>query len=98
MIIYNSRHIIKRPAWRTYKRWLTDIAVFVGLVFLTGFIPMNTSTFISIILWCIPVTLGVLGVYILTAFVTEPSTTKDMIGMAKGIFLKKKKTESDSVK
>ena len=96
MIIYNSRHIIMRPAWKTYKRWIIDIALFVGIVLVADLIPMNTSSFVSIILWCIPVTICVIALYFITAFATEPKTAKDMLGMTKGIFRKKNNKVTES--
>ena len=96
MIIYNSRHIIQRPAWITYKRWVIDIALFIGVVLLIGLVPMNTDSFVSIILWCIPVSIFVVAIYFAVAFIFEPTIAKEMFKMAKGIFTKKKKTNTVS--
>ncbi len=96
MIIYNSKHIIKRPAWITYKRWILDILVFVGIVLLMKYIPINTTSYVNIILWCIPVSIGVIAVFFLVAFLTEPRVSREMLGMAKGIFKKKNKKVTES--
>ena len=90
MIIYNSRHIIMRSPWITYKRWLTGIAVFVATAYLAELIPMNTSTYLSLILWCIPVAICVVALFFVSALVTDLKTSKLMFTMAKDIFRKKK--------
>ncbi len=90
MILYTSKHIINRSALITYRRWIIDIAVLLGIVFIINQIPMNTSSYINIILWCVPVALAIILIYCLVAIITEPKTSKLMFNVAKGIFHKKK--------
>lgn len=90
MIIYNSKHIIKRSVWKTYKRWLSSIITFVAIVLLVKFIPMDTSSYVSIILWCIPITISVVAVFFSVAMLTEPSAAKLMFTSAKNLIKKRK--------
>ena len=83
MIIYSCRHILQRGIWKTYKRWIINIALFVLMYWLSTFINMKLDSYISLILWCIPVTAVVTIVFFAGAFISEPSSTKTTINLLK---------------
>lgn len=90
MIIYNCRHIIDRSSWKTYKRWIIDIGLFFLLAWISNYIPMDLSSYISIILWCIPVAVIVIAVYFGVALISEPRTSRIVINLVKSVFSRKK--------
>lgn len=53
MILYANKKILGRTPWITYRRWLTNLALFILVTFVTKQIAWNLDTYIAIILWAI---------------------------------------------
>lgn len=53
MIIYANKKILHRSPWKTYRRWLVNLALFVGLTLLSKliFAHVALNTYPRIILW-----------------------------------------------
>ncbi len=53
MIIYANRRILHRSPWRTYRRWLVNLALFIALTLLSKVVFANIAlnTYPRIILW-----------------------------------------------
>ena len=72
VIFYTCKHILLRSPWITYRRWLVNLAVFLILQWLSSFLPFTLDSFGSIILLCIPYTLVTLGIFAVSAWLTNP--------------------------
>lgn len=82
MILYSCKHILMRSPWITYRRWLINLAVFIGVHCLSRLISMRLESYGLIVLFCIPYTICTLAVFFGIAFVTNPSTAKPLLRLA----------------
>ena len=53
MIIYANKKILKRSPWKTYRRWLVNLALFVAVTLLSKsiFVHVSLDTYPKIIMW-----------------------------------------------
>lgn len=53
MIIYANKKILKRSPWKTYRRWLVNLALFIAVTLLSKpiFAHISLDTYPKIILW-----------------------------------------------
>ena len=53
MIIYANKHILHRSSWITYRRWLLNLALFIGITLLSKavFAHIALDSYFSIIAW-----------------------------------------------
>lgn len=82
MILYSCKHILMRSPWITYRRWLVNLAVFIGVHHLSRLISIRLDSYGLIVLFCIPYTICTLAVFFGIAFVTNPSTAKPLLQLA----------------
>ncbi len=85
IIIFANRTVLNRSPWPTYRRWLTDLAVFVAVVFIFGKIPMNLDSYIALLLNALWVSPIILGVFIGVNSITEPKLYRVAVCYAKRI-------------
>lgn len=86
MIIYTSKYLIKRSCLVTYKKWISYIALFVLIVFISNRINADMSTYIKLIIVCIPYVITISALYLITgslvdykAFILVRSATKSIL-------------------
>ena len=83
VIIFTNRKILKRSPWPTYRKWILNLLIFVGVVFLFINVPMNLDSYFMIILNAIWVSVLVIFLFfgIISVFEKESRT------IAKGYIL-----------
>ena len=83
MIIYASRHVLRRKVWITYKRWLVNLLLFIVICIINQFIRFDLSSYGKIIFICIPYTIIMVSAFIIVASLSEPKTAKYAICLIK---------------
>ena len=63
MIIY-AASILGRSCWITYKRWLLNVTVFLGLSFGLDHISFSAQNYLKLLLMALPVSIGVSGLFL----------------------------------
>lgn len=51
MIIYTSKHILNVSPWRTYRKWIVNLAGFAVMFGLSKLIPMHINGYLSFVLY-----------------------------------------------
>ncbi len=69
MIIYANRRILNRSPWATYKRFISNVLVFILISYITSLFKWNLDSYVSIILWAIISGIAILAVYFVVASV-----------------------------
>lgn len=91
MILYASHRILNRKARITYKRWIVNTVVFIGILFLNRYITVDLSSYGRIVLFCIPYTAGTLLIFFGVALLTNRETARDLLGLLQSMLGKNKK-------
>lgn len=55
IILYASKHILKRKCWITYKRWIFNFLIFSLSIIVNRIVNLNSSSFMLFLLKSIPV-------------------------------------------
>lgn len=76
VILYANHRILHRSVWPTYRRWLTDVTLFVAIAVGSRYITIPVDTYARIFLWCIPYSVAVFAVYLLVNCLIERDSTK----------------------
>lgn len=85
MIIYANTKILHRSPWRTYKCWLINLVVYVGVKLLFSNIPMMLKTYFQIIGWAI-----IVGIIIIAIFFSIISLSDYKVFKGACVYLKGK--------
>lgn len=51
MIIYTSKHILGVSAWKTYRKWIVDLAAFAAIYGLTKIVPIHATGYVELVLY-----------------------------------------------
>ena len=51
MIIYTSRHILGVSPWKTYRKWIVDLAAFAVVYGLSRLVPIHATGYVELILY-----------------------------------------------
>ena len=78
MIIYAHRNVLHTTVGTTYKRWIVNMAVFVGMLLANQYINVDLSSYTAILLWCVPYTMGTLVLFFGVAFLTNPRSVQSI--------------------
>ncbi|MOA53918.1 hypothetical protein D3C78_1774480 [compost metagenome] len=70
-MIYASRHLLDRSPWVTFRRWLTNAVVFVGITLISSAINIPIHSYAGIMLWGVLLGLVILPVYFVIASLME---------------------------
>jgi hypothetical protein len=84
MVLYASHKILMKSAKKTYKLWLTNLAIFVTILYLNRFITVNLTSYVRIILFCVPYTICTLVIFFGIILLTNRETAKDAFAILKG--------------
>ncbi|MCL6604055.1 MAG: sugar isomerase [Paenibacillus sp.] len=68
IVIYANKVILNRSPWVTFKRWLTNVAVFVIIIAITTTLDLSITSYIGVLVWG-----AVLGIVILPIYFTISS-------------------------
>lgn len=63
IVIYASRNLLNRSPWVTFRRWLTNAVIFVGIIMVTKAIDIQITSYVGIILWGILLGVVILPIY-----------------------------------
>lgn len=76
MIIYANRKIMHRSSWRTYRRWLVNLALFIALTLLSKAVFANIAldTYPRIILWAAVTCIVVIPLFFAVASLFDKET------------------------
>lgn len=95
IIIYANKVVLGRSPWPTYRRWLTNMTVFVAIVFAFLKIPMRTDSYLWLFLNAVWVSIVVLVAFFVVNSITEPTSRKVAARYLKNMrqMFKRKKSE-----
>lgn len=76
MIIYANKKILHRSPWKTYRRWLVNLALFivVTVIYKRAFVHIALNTYPRIILWAAITCVIVIPLFFATAFIFDRET------------------------
>jgi len=93
MIIYASRRIMGRNPWTVYRRWLVNLALFIGVTAISKFIKFDLSSYPKIALWAVISVLIVLPLFFIVSSLFDRPTFKYALQILKAAIsrIKRKK-------
>ena len=84
MIIYAAK-ILGRSCWITYRRWLLNIAVFLGLSFALDQFTLPAENYFQLLLTAVVVSVAVIGVFMGVNALAEKDNAKYMFNIIKNM-------------
>lgn len=90
IILYSNRVILHRSAWKTYKRWLVNLLVFISLLYVERYISWSLDSYFKIILYCIPFTCATLIVFYGVMYLTDRTTGQALLRLLKSLYAKRR--------
>ncbi len=90
MIIYANRVVLQRSPWVTYKRWLSNFALFAVIAVINSCWRPAMDSYVVLILWAVAYTLTVIAAYLLVTFLVNRSVTYALLELIKGKLRKQK--------
>jgi O-antigen/teichoic acid export membrane protein len=63
IVVYASKHLLNRSPWVTFRRWLTNIVVFVGIISITTAIDIQIHSYVGIMIWGVLLGIVILPLY-----------------------------------
>lgn len=69
MIIYTSRHILGVSAWKTYRKWVVDLAAFAAVYGLTKIVPIQATGYVELVLYAVGYTIVTFTLFGLLNFI-----------------------------
>lgn len=81
IIIYANKRILKQGVWKTYRRWLVDLAVYVLILGVNELLyPLiDLSGYLQIFLWLIPYSIFVFALYFVVVSLIDRKTARAAI-------------------
>lgn len=64
MILYTYKHIIKENPWKTYRRWLINIMLFVGIVYISKKIYIDINSYFDFFRIAVIETVIIFSIYV----------------------------------
>lgn len=84
IIIYANRKVLNRSSWITYRRWLTNLGVFLGILVLNRLLRVEIYSYYQLFLWCIPYALVVLVLFFGIVSIVERESARTAGELLKG--------------
>ena len=88
MIIYASK-IIERSPWDTYKKWIRNIIVLLGITAASRVMPMKINSFFEFLIWGAGLSIVIVPIFILINSALEPESAKYAFSILKKMVGKK---------
>lgn len=85
IIIFANKVVLNRSPWPTYRRWLTNCAVFAAMVCLFLKLPIGTDTYFQLILNAVWVAAVVMTVFLAVNSIAEPAARKTAVKYIKAL-------------
>ncbi|KGE19756.1 lipopolysaccharide biosynthesis protein [Paenibacillus wynnii] len=73
IVIYANKVLLDRSPWVTFKRWFTNIGVFLVIIAVTTTMNMNITSYIELIVWGAVLGIVILPIYYLISSLMEKS-------------------------
>lgn len=94
MIVYANRHILERSCWKTYRKWLLNLGLFISFAAAFSCIPKTVApldTYWNIILWAAIATVAALALFLGINSLLFPKNARVLFGFLKQELLKRRK-------
>ncbi|AKG34075.1 lipopolysaccharide biosynthesis protein [Paenibacillus durus] len=88
IILYANRRLLERSPWITFRRWLTNIAVFIGIIYLNNLVGYSFDSYLSVILGAFVLGIIILPVYIAVASILEREVFMHSLSLFRGLGVK----------
>ncbi|GGL56529.1 lipopolysaccharide biosynthesis protein [Sporolactobacillus putidus] len=76
MIVYANQTILDRNPWPTIRRWLTDVLIFLLIIFVASKININPHSYLHVIGWACLLSLLVIPIYLVLSSLSERNVYK----------------------
>ncbi|WP_410513140.1 sugar isomerase [Paenibacillus sp. BR2-3] len=96
IVVYASKVLLNRSPWVTFKRWFTNLGVFLLIITVTTTLDLNISSYVGVILWGMILGAVILPVYFIISSVLERDVFLYSLDHFKGYRAKKSKVTSGS--
>lgn len=63
MILYTSRHILGVSPWKTYRKWIVDLAAFAVVYGLSKLVPIHATGYVELFLYAAGYVIVVLAIF-----------------------------------
>lgn len=93
MIIYANRRILKQSFLPTMFKIMVYSLMFVAVLFISNYLVLDLTSYIKIIVNCIPYTLCVLGVFFIVAVLLDVNSVKSLFNNIKKLKRKGRNTK-----
>jgi len=71
IVVYASKNLLNRSPWVTFRRWLTNAVLFIGIIMVTTAIDIQMTSYVGIILWGILLGALILPIYFVIGSLME---------------------------
>lgn len=83
LILYINRNVIGRSPLKTYKCWIVNLAVYIGVMYLSRFVNVSLETYMQVFTFCVPYGLAVLMVYAAVMCIFAPNVARYLLDAVK---------------
>lgn len=91
IVVYANRVLLERSPWVTFRRWLTNVAVFAAIVFVSSRFDLGITSYAGVILWAIVLGVIILPIYFVVSSLMEREVFLYAWGYFKGFRTKLKR-------
>lgn len=89
IILFANRRVLKRSAWATYRRWITDFFVLIVIIICFEKLQLRIETYTKLLVAGIWVSIVVVGIFIVVASVIEKQARETAVYYIKQILKKR---------
>ena len=89
IILFANRRVLKRSAWATYRRWITDFFVLIVIIICFEKLQLRIETYTKLLVAGIWVSIVVVSIFIVVASVIEKQARETAIYYIRQMILKK---------
>ena len=89
IILFANRRVLKRSAWATYRRWITDFFVLIVIIICFEKLQLRIETYTKLLVAGIWVSIVVVSIFIAVASVIEKQARETAIYYIRQMILKK---------
>lgn len=83
IIIYSRKKILNNSVWKTYKKWIVNLLIFVAILSCNQFINIELNSYKSMIIFCIPYAIFTLIIFFTISSMFEIKTARFVFGFIK---------------
>lgn len=71
IVVYASRNLLNRSPWVTFRRWLTNAVIFIGIIVVTTALNIQMTSYVGVFLWGILLGAVILPIYFVICSLME---------------------------